>query len=255
MSIIKRMLVGTLDVGIWDTRADMGAAAAADAGACLERLLSEQAVLNVMFAAAPSQNEFLSALCKDTRIDWTRVIAFHMDEYVGIDPNAPQGFAEFLRARVFSRLPFRSVHCIDCTADGDREAKRYAALLKSSPLDVCFMGVGENGHIAFNDPPVANFFDPLAVKLVALDERCRMQQVHDGCFATIEAVPMHALTVTVPALFAAKEIFCIVPAATKAAAVREMLSGAVGTRCPASILTTHPSARLYLDADSAKHLL
>ena len=201
------------------------------------------------------QNEFLEALCAAPDIDWKRVTAFHMDEYVGLDAAAPQGFGNFLRARVFDRLPFGQVCYLNGNApDIEAECSRYAGLLAQAPIDIVFMGIGENGHIAFNDPPVAEFDDPAAVKVVALDEVCRNQQVHDGCFADIGQVPTHALTLTVPTLAGAKHHLCIVPAPTKAKAVRDTLEGPVSTACPASILRTCPGAVLYLERESAQLL-
>ncbi len=160
-----------------------------------------------------------------------------MDEYIGLDPEAPQGFGNFLRAHIFDLVPFKSVNCIDSAAtDAEAEAERYGALLNSNPTDVVVMGIGENGHIAFNDPPVADFHDPKTVKAVKLDEICRRQQVNDGCFARIDDVPTHALTLTVPTLTRAPYLFCIVPAPTKAWAVRETLTGSIDEHCPASVL-------------------
>ncbi|MFQ8832704.1 MAG: 6-phosphogluconolactonase [Ruthenibacterium lactatiformans] len=183
-----------------------------------------------------SQNEFLEAPCAAPDIDWKRVTAFHMDEYVGLDAAAPQGFGNFLRARVFDRLPFGQVCYLNGNApDIEAECSRYAGLLAQAPIDIVFMGIGENGHIAFNDPPVAEFDDPAAVKVVALDEVCRNQQVHDGCFADIGQVPTHALTLTVPTLAGAKHHLCIVPAPTKAKAVRDTLEG------PSPPRARHPS--------------
>lgn len=244
-----------LDVRVYSDRAAMGAAAAQDGAALLRRLLAQQDTVRVIFAAAPSQNEFLEALCSAPDIDWGRVIAFHMDEYIALDAAAPQGFGNFLRARVFDRLPFGQVHYLNGNAqDIAAECSRYTALLQQAPIDIVFMGIGENGHIAFNDPPVADFADPAAVKVVELDQICRNQQVHDGCFASIDQVPTHALTLTVPTLASAKHHLCIVPAATKAQAVRDTLEGPVTTACPASILRTCQSAVLYLDCDSARLL-
>ena len=180
--------------------------------------------------------------------------AFQM-KYVGLDAAAPQGFGNFLRARVFDRLPFGQVCYLNGNApDIEAECSRYAGLLAQAPIDIVFMGIGENGHIAFNDPPVAEFDDPAAVKVVALDEVCRNQQVHDGCFADIGQVPTHALTLTVPTLAGAKHHLCIVPAPTKAKAVRDTLEGPVSTACPASILRTCPGAVLYLERESAQLL-
>lgn len=239
-----------LAVRVYGTRAGMGAAAARDVEAAIAEVIAAKGRCNVIFAAAPSQNEVLAALAA-SKIDWPRVHAFHMDEYVGLPADAPQGFANFLRAALFDKVPFGSVNCLDAGANPESEAARYAALLRANPADIVVMGIGENGHIAFNDPHVADFSDPAVVKVVELDETCRMQQVHDGCFPALGAVPKSALTLTVPTLFAAKRAFCVVPAATKAKAVRNALAGPVSEVCPASILRRHPRAVLYLDPDSA----
>jgi glucosamine-6-phosphate deaminase len=244
----------SLTVKIYPSRAAMGAAAAEDIVAVVHKLAETKSEINMIFAAAPSQNEVLSSLLASD-LPWEKINAFHMDEYIGLSPDAPQGFGNFLRQRLFDKVPFRSVNCIDPSAkDASAEAARYAALLSAFPADLVVMGIGENGHIAFNDPPVADFHDPLAVKMVALDSVCRQQQVNDGCFASLDEVPRHALTLTVPTLFAAPRIFCIVPGKTKAVAVRETLCGTVDEHCPASILRRHVSAKLYLDADSASLL-
>ena len=245
----------TLRVRVYATRAEMGAAAAADGAALLKKLLMQQSTVRCVFAAAPSQNEFLQALCEAQGIDWSRVTAFHMDEYIGLDVDAPQGFGNFLKERIFGRVPFAAVHYLaGGAADIEAECTRYTTLLNEAPIDIVFMGIGENGHIAFNDPPVADFNDPCTVKRVALDETCRNQQVHDGCFAALDDVPTHALTLTVPALAGARHQLCIVPAPTKAQAVRDTLEGPVSESCPASVLRTCADAVLYLDADSAKLL-
>ena len=246
------MKIDQLEVQIFATRAEMGAAAAKDIKNKFAELMAKKQEINVIFAAAPSQNEVLEALVADASIEWNRINAYHMDEYIGLDANAPQGFGNFLRAHIFDRVPFASVNCIDCSAtDADREAERYSQLLDSNLADVVVMGIGENGHIAFNDPPVADFNDPKTVKAVKLDEICRQQQVNDGCFAKLDDVPTHALTVTVPALTRAPYLFCIVPAPTKAWAVKETLTGSIDEHCPASVLRTHGNAILYLDRDSA----
>ena len=175
-----------------------------------------------------------------------------MDEYIGLAADAPQGFGNFLREHLFGLAPFRTVNYIDITAaDPEAEAERYAAILRDNPPDIVVMGIGENGHIAFNDPPVADFADPRAVKPVKLDEVCRQQQVNDGCFASIDAVPTHAITLTVPTLVSAPKLFCIVPAPTKAKAVQATVEGEIGEICPATILRTQKNAVLYLDPDSA----
>lgn len=246
--------VDKLTVKVYDSREEMGAYAAAEAAAALKKVLAEKKTIKTIFAAAPSQNEFLASLIADKDIDWTRIEAYHMDEYIGLDPAAPQAFGNFLRDKIFGLVPFKAVHyingnveCIDC------ECKRYAELIEGG-VDIVFMGIGENGHIAFNDPPVADFNDPKLVKVVELDAKCRQQQVNDGCFASIDLVPTHALTLTIPALFSGKQLFCIVPAPTKADAVKATLQGPINETCPASILRRHDNATLYLDNDSSSKL-
>ena len=249
---MKNFKVDKLEVNIFDTRSEMGAAAALDIKTKFCELLSQKDSINVIFAAAPSQNDVLRSLVEDKDIEWNRINAFHMDEYIGLDKTAPQGFGNFLREHIFGLVPFKSVNYIDCSAkDPEIEASRYAKVLAENPTDVVIMGIGENGHIAFNDPPVADFADRVLVKPVKLDEICRNQQVNDGCFANIDDVPTHALTLTVPALVKAPYLFCIVPAPTKAWAVKETLTGSVDEHCPASVLRNHDNAKLYLDKDSS----
>lgn len=247
--------VDNLSVNVFNTRAEMGCAAATDVKNCILSVLKTKDTVNMIFAAAPSQNEVLSQLVADKDIPWERINAFHMDEYIGLSPDAPQCFGNFLREHIFGLVPFKSVNYIDASAtDADAECLRYSKLLANNPVDIVVLGIGENGHIAFNDPPVADFGDKKTAKPVALDEICRNQQVNDGCFATIEDVPTTAITLTVPALFAGKHLFCVVPAATKANAVYSTLRGEIGEHCPATILRRHESAALYLDADSSKLL-
>ena len=244
-----------LTVEIYENRTLMGEASARDIKAKIAELLKEKEQINMIFAAAPSQNDVLKSLVEDKSIEWNRVNAYHMDEYIGLDKNAPQGFGNFLDAHIFGLVPFKSVNYIDITTTNpDKEAERYSKLLQENPTDIVVMGIGENGHIAFNDPPVANFKDDKAVKPVKLDEVCRQQQVNDGCFKDISEVPTHAMTLTVPTLVKAPYLFCIVPAPTKAKAVYKTLCEPVNEDCPASILRLQDSAILYLDADSSKLL-
>ena len=244
-----------LTVNAYETRAEMGTSAAADIKAKILALLKTKETINMIFAAAPSQNEVLASLALDREIPWNRVNAFHMDEYIGLSADAPQGFGNFLKEHIFGLAPFKSVNYIDISAkDPDKECERYAALLAEYPTDIVVMGIGENGHIAFNDPPVADFNDTKAVKPVLLDEICRNQQVNDGCFATIDDVPKYAITLTVPTLFAGDHLFCIVPAKTKANAVKATICGEIGEACPATVLRRHASAVLYLDGDSSSLL-
>ena len=227
----------------------MGIAAAKATADFLRHSLSHQEVVRAVFAAAPSQNEMLAALVETKGIDWQRVEAFHMDEYVGLDTAAPQRFARFLCDRLFDRLPFRAVHLIE---SGMADAvKQYEKLLQAAPIDLVCLGIGENGHIAFNDPPVADFADPAWVKVVELDEICRQQQVNDGCFATFNEVPRQAITLTIPALLSGSRLICTVPGPTKRQAVFRTLHDSVSTQCPSTILRSHVGCTLFLDRESA----
>jgi glucosamine-6-phosphate deaminase len=254
--LLKSFKSDALNVRIYESREEMGRCAASDIAEGLRGLLSRQGRANVIFAAAPSQLEMLDALVRAPGIDWGRVNAFHMDEYIGLACDAPQGFGNFLKRHLFSRLPFGSVCYIDSSAkDPDAECRRYSRILQLYPADVACMGIGENGHIAFNDPHAALFDDPEAVKVVDLDEKCRMQQVNDGCFGSLAAVPRRAITLTVPALMAAKNIYCVVPGQSKREAVLRAVLGGISADCPASILRAQLNAALYADRESGCDLL
>ena len=251
---MKTLTKDKLTVKIMPTRDEMGKVAARDIAERIKLSLAEYGEINMIFAAAPSQNEVLASLISDKEIEWGRINAFHMDEYIGLPSDAPQGFGNFLVDHIFGKVPFKSVNLIRSDAEPESECKRYSELLKANPCHICVMGIGENGHIAFNDPPVADFSDTLAVKTVELDSICRNQQVHDGCFETIDEVPTHAITLTCPTLARAEYKFCIVPAPTKAKAVARMLKGDISEECPATILRVSDNAVLYLDADSSSML-
>ena len=244
-----------LEIKKYTTRQEMGAGAAADAERVIAQIIQEKGHINMIFAAAPSQNEMLQNLLHSERIDWSKVNAMHMDEYVGLPEGNPQSFGAYLNDHIFRHKQFKSVHYIHGAApDVAAECARYTQILQQHPVDVVCLGIGENGHIAFNDPWVAEFQDQEAVKVVQLDEICRNQQVNDGCFPSIDDVPTHAITLTIPSLMAAKHMFCVVPAATKAEAVKNTVHGPITEDCPASILRTHSSAVLYCDADSGRYL-
>ena len=229
----------------------MGESAANDVATKVAELLKVQPEVNIIFAAAPSQNEFLVAfITKD--IEWSRINAFHMDEYIGLHPDAPQGFGNFLMDRIFSKLPFKSINYLNGNADDiNAECKRYQNLLTQYPTDIICLGIGENGHLAFNDPPVADFNDAKLVKQVELDLACRKQQVNDGCFQSLEEVPTHALTLTIPALLSAGYLSVVVPGPAKAQAVYNTLNSEVNELNPATILRTHHNTILYLDKASS----
>lgn len=234
----------------YPSRAQMGNAAAAEIADEIRTRLARQAGIRMIFAAAPSQSEVLAALVAAPGIDWSRVTAFHMDEYVGLPAAAPERFAQWLQRHLFSRVPFASAHTIVPEPDPQAAAAAYAEALAAAPIDIVCLGIGVNGHIAFNDPPVADFDDQVDVKIVELDDVCRQQQVDDDCFARFEDVPAQALTLTIPRLLRAERLFCVVPGAFKRDAVQKTLSSPVTTDCPASILRTHPNCILYLDAES-----
>ncbi len=246
------MYIDRLKVKVYNNRDGMGEAAAEMVAEKINELLAGQETLNIIFAAAPSQNEFLNHLTSKN-IEWHRINAFHMDEYIGLEAAAPQGFGNFLRERIFDKVPFHKVFYLNGGADNvDAECKRYEVVLKQYPADIVCMGIGENGHLAFNDPPVANFNDDQLVKIVKLDEASRMQQVHDGCFTALEEVPGFAITLTIPALMQAQYAFCIVPGHFKAEAVNNTLTRKIEHQFPATILRTHNHAVLFLDRESSR---
>lgn len=249
---MKTFTVDALRVKVESATREMARAAAGDAAQALRSSIAARGAANIMLATGNSQLAFLDELVAIGNVDWNVVRAFHMDEYVGLSPNHSASFQRYMRERVASRVPFKEFHYLTGnTGDADAEAKRYESLLRASPLDLCCAGIGENGHLAFNDPPVADFDDPRDVKVVALEPASRNQQVGEGHFATLSEVPTHAITVTIPALLRAARVLVIVPEARKAAAVRTALYGPISTACPASVLRRQANATLYLDADSA----
>lgn len=228
----------------------VGRAAAADIAAALRSALDRQRQVRVVFAAAPSQEHTLRGLAAAPGIEWDRVTAFHMDEYLGLAPDHDASFGAWLRAVLFDAVPLGSVHLMRPGGDAARELERYVGLLSAAPIDVLCCGIGVNGHLAFNDPP-ADFADPKLVKLVELSVASRQQQVDDGCFARLADVPTTAMTMTIPALLSAAEVFSTVPGVRKRAAVRDALLGPVREDVPASALQLHPRCTVYLDAGSA----
>ena len=252
--MVKCFTVDDLQVRISPTRAEMGLDAGAAFAACVKKLLEEKEYVRVVFGAAPSQNDFLDAIVADKSIDFSRIDAFHMDEYIGLPSDAPQGFGNFLRRGIFDRREFHSVTYMEGAGSPEELCASYTAKLAEAPIDIVCMGIGENGHIAFNDPHVADFNDPEAVKIVSLDNTCRQQQVNDGCFASLDLVPTHAVTLTVPTLANAAYHFCMVPTTLKSWAVRETLEGPISEVCPATILRKLPGSILYLDGDSSSLL-
>lgn len=230
----------------------MGAAAAAAAAQILRAAIQKQGAARIIVASAPSQNELVAGLAAAPDIDWRRVTIFHMDEYVGLPATHPASFRNYQQRHLLSCVKPAVFHGIRGEApDSEAECARYSALLAEAPIDLVCMGIGENGHIAFNDPPVADFADPLKVKIVKLDEICRQQQVNDGCFPNLDSVPQQAITLTCPTLVSGRTLVCVVPGPRKAAAVAATLRGNISTKCPASLLRSHPSATLFVDEAAA----
>lgn len=238
-----------LSIYVGASRADMALRAARDVAGELRRRLAEQNGVRMIFAAAPSQAEFLDSLVKQPGVAWSRVTAFHMDEYLGLADDAPQRFGVWLRRAIFDKLPFAAVHLIEPGDDPELAAAGYARKLDESRVDIVCLGIGVNGHLAFNDPP-ADLNDPLPVKVVHLDTACRRQQVDDQGFLRIEDVPERAITLTISRLLAADRLYCCVPGATKREAVRRTLNEPISSACPATALRLHPQCCLYLDPQS-----
>jgi glucosamine-6-phosphate deaminase len=230
-------------ISTYRTREDLGRAAAAAAAGHLRKATGP---IRIMLAAAPSQTATLAALAEEPEIDWSRVECFHMDEYVGLSPDAPQSFRNWLHRHFLDKVPQATFHPLDPGQGPDG----YAKLMGDEPFDVVLFGLGVNGHLAFNDPP-ADFDDPQAVKVVALDETSRRQQVDEGNFATMDDVPTHAVTVTIPRLLNAHELIGSVPGSVKRQAVHDTLTQPISPNFPGTALRTHPHVQLYLDTESA----
>lgn len=251
-------LAGQPATCIFPHRRAAGAAAAQLVQSEIARKVATNGRSRVIFACAPSQDDFYAALVPLARATpdiWRQVEAFHMDDYVGLTAAHPQSFRHYLQRHFLDHVTVGSFHPIQGeAADSAAEARRYGDLLRAAPIDVIAMGIGENGHIAFNDPSVADFADPTTVKIVELDTACRQQQVNDGCFPTIDQVPRLAFSITLPVFAHADLLCCLASTARKAAAVRAALTGPIGRACPATLLCTHPRAHLFLDPAAASLL-
>lgn len=248
----KTLTVEQLDVRIHAGQDALYTDAAQTARQHLGETLDRRESAAAILATGNSQIRFLERLIQLGGTDWSRVTLFHMDEYLGLPADHPAGFRHYLKERVEKLVRPRAFHYLRGDADEPiAECDRYTKLLEAQPIDLCMMGVGENGHLAFNDPHVANFEDPRRVKIVSLDETCRMQQVKQGHFKDIRSMPQYALTLTIPTLLSATRILCLAPEARKQIPVKNLLEGPIATDCPASILRTCPNATLFLDQESA----
>lgn len=252
---INTFRVDQLNVRIYANQDDLSNAVAAEVREYLVATLNEQETAAAIMATGNSQIRFLESLVAMGGVDWSRITLFHMDEYLGLSDEHPASFRRYMRERVEAKARPRAFHFIE----GDAllpldECQRYADLLRAQPIDLCCLGVGENGHLAFNDPPVANLDDPHLVKIVKLDDGCKRQQVNEGHFPGMDAVPPYAITLTIPALRMAKKMMCLAPETRKANAVKQALQGPIGTECPASALRRCPQATMLLDSNSAAGL-
>jgi glucosamine-6-phosphate deaminase len=238
---------------VFPDKIQLGQAAAEQAAAALQRAISERGQARIIAATGMSQFEFLAALTATSGIDWTKVEMFHLDEYVGLPLAHPASFRKYLIERFITPAGLTNYHLLDGSADAQKVCDEIGALIQAAPIDVAFVGIGENGHLAFNDPP-ADFETDEAYIVVNLDEACRMQQVGEGWFAGLDDVPKQAISMTIKQILKAQEIICIVPDARKAQAVKNCLEGEVSPLAPASILQTHANTTVYLDNASASRL-
>lgn len=255
ISQVKHYQVGSMKIEVHPTRQAAGAAAARAAAKTLIELGNTQDSIPVIFATGASQFETLNALTGIANLPWNRVRGFHMDEYVGISADHPASFRRYLRERLTEKVKMKAFFEIDgSNEDPEQTGREYADALRSADPQLCLLGIGENGHLAFNDPPIADFTDPVDVKIVELDAACRQQQTAEGWFAGVEDVPQYAITLTIPALLRVPRLIVSVPGKRKAQIVRRALTEPISTACPATILRNHPDATVYLDLESAAEL-
>ena len=248
------LTIDSIQVSIHEKPVDMGREAANFVEVKLKEAIDDKGSANLILATGSSQFSFLDAL-KEKAMDWKKITVFHLDEYRGISDTHPASFRRYLRERILEEVAPRKVFYLNGDADDiEKEMRQYAKELKKHPIDIACIGIGENGHIAFNDPPVADFNDPKLVKLVKLDRACRKQQLGEGWFPTFEDVPEQALTLTITAILNCRTISCVVPEERKSQAVHDTLYNTISPKCPATILRKHPDTRLFLDADAASKI-
>lgn len=254
-SALRTFQVDRAIVEVYPSKTEVGKAAALRASAILKSAIAKDGRARVIMATGNSQEDLVAALVQVRDLDWSRLEVFHMDEYIGL-PETDRGcLKRWLNTHFVEVVHPGKVHYLDGNAaDLSAECRRYEQALRAAPINLCTLGIGENGHIAFNDPHVADFQDPLNIKEVDLDERCRRQQAGEGHFRDFASVPSEALTLTCPMLMGAENLICCVPEARKAEAVKNALEGPVATQCPGSLVRTHPRSHIYLDADSASLL-
>lgn len=251
---MKELRKDQLNVKIYENKDEMANAAAISVAGRLNGSITKKGFANLILATGASQFQFLEHLQQQS-INWKKITVFHLDEYKGMSDSHPASFRKYLKERILDKVQPRRIHYLFGDApDSEAEVLRYEKLLKEHPIDIACIGIGENGHIAFNDPPVADFNDPKLVKVVELDEACRKQQLGEGWFPAFDDVPTHALSLTIPAIMGCKAICCVVPDERKAEAVYNTLNAEISNTCPSTVLRTHPDTDLYLDAEAASKL-
>lgn len=241
----------SFNVTISPSRYEMGIEAGKKGEELLCRMLREKETVRIIMGSAPSQDDVIAYLRDSTKIDWSRIEVFHMDEYIGISPDDPIAFSNYLQKHLFDHVKVKSFHKVITENRGPEEiCEEYSELISEAPIDVVFLGIGENGHLAFNDPAMADFRDPKVMKVVQLDDICRMQQVHDGAFPTLDDVPKSALSLTIPCLMSGAHLVCTVPTSKKNDACVKLMMGAVTAACPATAMRLHPDCNVFLDNES-----
>ncbi len=251
---MKEIQKDKLKIEVYENGDEMGKAAAISVAGLLQKAISEKGFANLVLATGASQFSFLEHL-QMQKIDWEKITVFHLDEYRGMPVTHPASFRKYLKERILDKVQPKKIYYLEGdAADVEAAVSKYEALLKIHPVDVACIGIGENGHIAFNDPPVADFNDPKLVKVVELDEACRKQQLGEGWFPAFDDVPTHALSLTIPAILNCKHISCVVPDERKAEAVFNTINAEISTACPATILRMHADTILFLDKNSASKL-
>lgn len=255
METIRKFKADKLEVEIFKDRNDMGKAAAKHTAERMKQYIAEKGEVRVVFAAAPSQDDFYEALCGDKSIDWSKVTAFTQDEYLGASISDSYSLINYIKSRLFDKVNPGTVNFPDGSCENiEAECKRYGDLITERQNDITCLGIGDNGHIAFNEPHEADFNDQKVIKVISVDERCKAQQVNNFGFTENEAVPPYGITLTIPTIMKSKHLFCIVPTERKAEAVKNALEGPITEKCPASVIRLHDSAVLFLETDSASEL-
>lgn len=255
-SAIRQFRAGSLNIEVHSDSVSAGEAAAREAAAALANLGQQTDQFGVIFATGSSQLNMLASLTSMPNLPWSKTLGFHLDEYIGMPVDHPASFRGYLRKHLLSKVSLKKFYEIDGEApDLDEVCAQYAKALRAVNPQLCLLGIGENGHLAFNDPGEANFEDPVDVKVVHLDTLCRQQQASEGWFGSLDEVPQVAITVTIPALFRVPKLILTVPGSRKAEAVRQVVEGPISTACPASILRRHPNATLHVDLDAAALVL